>query len=313
MAGACPELVRSTAFPPGPAYNRDESETSFAAPKVARIAAALNRILPDQSALLYRALIVQAARWPNWAEAKIRQISQLANDDDLKDSLIIEVSDLIRSIGYGIPNEERATSNTDFRVTAITDDSMPIHAGECHVYQVPIPEQLRAQGQEFDVRVDVCLSWVAQPRRTRRNLRRYLSTWVDWKSSKLGEGMKDFCARALKFPEEAAEGIVGSVLPWTLHKNPDHGFVREVKSSSGTVQKDWAIVKSNTLPNHFCIAVVGHEGWSRDPDSTARYALAVTFEVVGQELAICEPLKVAIEALEAESEIELEAEAEIEE
>ena len=50
--------------PPGPAYNRDESGTSFAAPKVARIAAALNRILPDQSALLYRALIVQAARWP---------------------------------------------------------------------------------------------------------------------------------------------------------------------------------------------------------------------------------------------------------
>jgi hypothetical protein len=315
VAGACPELVRSTAFPPGPAYNKDESGTSFAAPKIARIAAALNRILPDQSALLYRALIVQAARWPVWAEAKIRQIAQLANgeDDPLKDSLIVEVSDLIRSIGYGIPNEERATSNTDFRVTAITDDSMPIHAGECHVYQVPIPEQLRAQGQEFDVRVDVCLSWVAQPRRTRRNLRRYLSTWVDWKSSKLGEGMKDFCARALKFPEEAAEGIVGSVLPWTLHKNPDHGFIREVKSSSGTVQKDWAIVKSNMLPDHFCIAVVGHEGWSRDPDSTARYALAVTFEVVGQELAIYEPLKVAIEALEAESGIDLEAEAEIEE
>jgi hypothetical protein len=103
------------------------------------------------------------------------------------------------------------------------------------------------------------------------------------------------------------------VLPWTLHKNPDHGFIRNAKSSSGTVQKDWATVKSNTLPDHFCIAVVGHEGWSKDPDSTARYALAVTFEVVGQELAIYEPLKIAIEALEAESGIELEAEAEIEE
>lgn len=315
VAGVCPELVRSTAFPPGPAFNRDESGTSFAAPKVARIAAALNRILPDQPALLYRALIVQSARWPDWAEAKIRQVSQMANgeDDTLKESLIAEVSDLIRSIGYGIPSEETATRNTDFRVTAITDDPMPIHAGECHVYQVPVPEQLRAQGQEFDVRIDVCLSWVAQPRRTRRHLRRYLSTWVDWKSSKLGEGMKDFCARALKSPDETGEGLVGSVLPWTLHKNPDHGFIRNTKSSSGTVQKDWATVKSNTLPDHFCIAVVGHEGWSKDPDSTARYALAVTFEVVGQELAIYEPLKVAIEALEAESGIELEAEAEIEE
>ena len=312
--GACPELIRSTSFPPGPPFNRDESGTSFAAPKVTRIAAKLNRLLPDQPALLYRALIVQSARWPDWAEEKINQIRALSpgENDDLKDQLILEASDLIRSIGYGIPNDERATTNTDFRVTAITNDAERIHAGECHIYQVPIPEQLRGQADEFDIRIDVSLSWVAQPRRTRRMLRRYLSTWVDWKSSKLGEGPKDFCARALKSPEEAAEGITGSSLPWTLHKNPDHGYIREVKSNSGTVQKDWAVVKSNTLPDQFCIAVVGHQGWSRDPDSTARYALAVSFEVVGQEVAIYEPLKVAIEALEAESGIGIENEVEIE-
>ena len=39
IAAACPELVRSTMFPPGPAYDRDTVGTSFAAPKVARIAA----------------------------------------------------------------------------------------------------------------------------------------------------------------------------------------------------------------------------------------------------------------------------------
>jgi hypothetical protein len=312
--GVCPELVRSTAFPPGPPFNRDESGTSFAAPKVTRIAAKLNDLLPDQPTLLYRALIVQSARWPDWAEEKINQIRALSpgENDELKDQLILEASDLIRSIGFGIPNDERATTNTDFRVTAITDDAERIHAGECHIYQVPIPEQLRGQADEFDIRIDVSLSWVAQPRRTRRMLRRYLSTWVDWKSSKLGEGLKDFCARALKFPEEAAEGISGSSLPWTLHKNPDHGCIRGVKSNSGTVQKDWAVVKSNMLPDQFCIAVVGHQGWSRDPDSTARYALAVSFEVVGQEVAIYEPLKVAIEALEAESGIGIENEVEIE-
>ena len=79
------------------------------------------------------------------------------------------------------------------------------------------------------------------------------------------------------------------------------------------MQKDWAVVKSNTLPSQFCIAVVGHQGWSKDPDSTARYALAVSFEVVGQEVAIYEPLKIAIEALEAESGIEAESEVEIDE
>ena len=312
--GACPELIRSTAFPPGPAFNRDESGTSFAAPKVTRVAAKLNRILPDQPALLYRALIVQSARWPDWAEEKIDQIRALSRgeNDELKDRLILEVSDLIRSIGYGIPNDERATTNTDHRVTAITSDAERIKAGECHIYQVPIPEQLRGPADEYDVRIDVSLSWVAQPRRTRRKLRRYLSTWVDWKSSKLGEELNVFCARALKSSEETSEGTAGTSLPWTLQKNPDHGCIREIKSNSGTVQKDWAVVKSNALPEQFCIAVVGHQGWSKDPDSTARYALAVTFDVVGQEVAIYEPLKVAIEALEAESGIEVEGEAEIE-
>lgn len=313
--GVCPELIRSTAFPPGPAYSRDESGTSFAAPKVTRLAAKLNNLLPDQPALLYRALIVQSARWPAWAEERINQIRALSpgENDELRDQLILEVSDLIQSIGYGVPNDDRATTNTDYRVTAITGDVERIHAGECHIYQVPIPEQLRGQGDDFDVRIDVSLSWVAQPRRTRRMLRRYFSTWVDWKSSKLGEGLKDFCARALKSPEQAPEGISGSSLPWTLQKNPDHGFIREAKSNSGTVQKDWAVVKSNTLPEQFCIAVVGHQGWSRDPDSTARYSLAVSFEVVGQEVAIYESLKVAIEALEAESGIEAELEVEIDE
>jgi hypothetical protein len=75
-------------------------------------------------------------------------------------------------------------------------------------------------------------------------------------------------------------------------------------------------VKSNTLPKDFCIAVVGHQGWSRDPDSTASYSLVVTFEILGQEIAIYEALRTAVielQGLEAEIEdIEGEAEEEIE-
>lgn len=160
------------------------------------------------------------------------------------------------------------------------------------------------------------LSYVAQPRRTRRNLRRYLSTWVDWKSSKLGEGLNTFRARAMKEAEDGDEPLPGSTLPWTLNESSITGFIRETKRNSGTVQKDWAVVKSNTLPYDFCIAVVGHQGWSHDPDSSARYTLAVTFEILGQEITIYEPLRAAVvelqqleaEAVEAEVEVEVEVE-----
>lgn len=313
IAAACPELVRTTMFPPGPPFNRDEAGTSFAAPKVTRIAARLQELLPHEPALLYRALIVQSARWPEWAEGLLNELRQSESyiDMEQRQQVLDRVSQIIRYIGYGVPDEAAATANTDFRTTFITSGETQIRAAECHVYQVPIPAQLRGQADEFDIRIDATLSYVAQPRRTRRHLRRYLSTWVDWKSSKLGEGINDFRVRALKGEENDADPLPGHVLPWTLQEKSDAGLVRNARRNSGTVQKDWAVVKSNMLPDQFCIAVVGHQGWSHDPDSTARYTFAVTFEILGHEIAIYEPLRAAVTELQTEVETEVEAEVEI--
>lgn len=108
------------------------------------------------------------------------------------------------------------------------------------------------------------------------------------------------------------EPLRGSTLPWTLHESPTSGVIRGHKRNSGTVQKDWAIVRSNALPDHFCIAVVGHKGWSHDPDATARYALAVTFEIAGQEISIYGPLRTAVLELQTQIESEIETDVEIE-
>jgi hypothetical protein len=312
IPAACPELVRSTAFPPGPLFDRDETGTSFAAPKVARIAAALQKTLPDEPAILYRALIVQSARWPTWGENLLDEIRRPDPNLDKKkrQKLLGQASRIVRLIGYGIPDEARATSNTEYRTTLITSGEKRIVAGECHIYQVPIPAELRRPADEYDIRIEVTLSYTAQPRRTRRNLRRYLSTWVDWKTSGLGEGLEAFRLRALK-DEEKATKVPG--LPWTLNENVNAGYIRGIRRNSGTVQKDWAVVKSNALPDQFCIAVVGHLGWSHDPDSTAHYALAVTFEILGKEIAIYEPLRTAVIELQAQVEARSEAEIEIEE
>jgi hypothetical protein len=279
-----PELVRSTLFAPGPAYDRDGTVgTSFAVPKVSRIAARLQEVLPNESCLLYRALIVQSARWPEWVAGVPAA----------------EMLNVLRRIGYGIPDIDRATTNTEHRTTLISSGDTYIKAGECHIYQVPIPATMRGPADEFDIRIEVTLSYVASPRRTRRSLRRYLSTWLEWKSSRLGEAIDAFRIRVLKGLEEDGTQSKGVPMPWMLDSNPKWGTIRDVKRNSGTVQKDWAIVKSNALPENFCIAVVGHKGWSRDPDSTARYALTVSFEIVGQEIPIYEPLRLAVDELQA--------------
>jgi hypothetical protein len=60
--------------------------------------------------------------------------------------------------------------------------------------------------------------------------------------------------------------------------------------------------------------VQGHRGWSNDPDSTARYVLAVTFEILGQEISIYDPLRTAVHDLQVEIDgVQVEAEVEIDE
>lgn len=108
------------------AHGRDGTVgTSFAAPKVSRIAAELQAVLPDESCLLYRALIVQSARWPAWS-------CGLSTTEQLN---------ALRRIGYGIPDLARAATNDDHRVTIVSKGDQTITPNECHIFQVPIPSR----------------------------------------------------------------------------------------------------------------------------------------------------------------------------
>lgn len=133
----------------------------------AHIAAHVQQVLPDETALLYRALVVQSAQWPAWAETTLTRLrNPFENLSQLeKQALQTSASHALRCLGYGVPDEQRATANTDHRTTLITSGEAEIKAAGCHIYQVPIPPELRQQADEFDIRIDVTLSYVAQPRR----------------------------------------------------------------------------------------------------------------------------------------------------
>ena len=293
-ARACyPPLLRSTRQG-GPVHDRDEVGTSFSAPKVAHIAAALQATLPAESCLLYRALIAQSARWPQWATA-ITPAEKTA---------------LMSRIGYGIPDIERATKNNDFRTTLITHGEQEIKSGGCHVYQVPIPDTIRRAGADYSILIEVTLSYVAEPRRTRITHRGYLSTWLDWTSNRRDERLEAFVSRAVKDDEPPVRE--GTSLGWMIGSRSADGQITDVRRNVGTLQKDWAIVRSNALPEDFCVAVRGHRGWSKDPEGIATYTLAVTFEILGQEIPIYDPLRIAVQELQTQLEAEMEDEAEIE-
>lgn len=279
----CPELIRKS--PEGPAFARDNVGTSFSAPKVTYIASQIEKVLPESPALLYRALIAQSARWPN-------------NINDVSKE---ECVSTLRHIGYGVPDVERATHNDEYRITLLTPSPMELGDDEAHIFQVPIPEELSNVGEDYDILVEVTLSYAANPRRTRRYVKGYLSTWLDWCCSRIGEKAETFARRIFE---------TGSIIDddgdfnWVLGEATNRGAAEGYSRKNGTLQKDWCIIKSNQLSNAFCIAVRGHKGWGGL--FKAKYSLAVSFEAINQDIAIYEPIRNEIESVVESSEIEVE-------
>ncbi len=265
------ELLNSTVHGEA-AFSRDGVGTSFAAPKVAHIAAHLQSAFPEASPQLYRALVVQSARWPDTVPAN-------ANLDKV-----------LRTIGYGLPGLERATTNSSTRVTLITEEEREIAGKQFHLFVVRIPEELRQPSLEASIRVDVTLAYTAEPRRTRARNRSYLETWLDWECSRRGEPIEEFRERL-----EAGGRSRYEKFPWVLDDRDDRGDVEGTNRTRGSVQKDWAIFPAYDFPEEFAIAVRGHLGWNhRENEGKARYCLAVSFEAVNGDVEIYEPIRTQI-------------------
>lgn len=269
------ELPRSTMHGPG-ATAQDAVGTSFAAPKVAHIAAALEKELPGEPCLLYRALIANSARWPAWAEIEADKLS------------------VLRRIGYGIPDVGRAISNTEHRVSLVSEGTQHIPAREAHIYHIRVPEELRTPERDHRIRIDITLSYASMPRRTRRRVRGYLATRLSWEASKRGESIASFRARV--FHDGDRGGLDGeAIFDWMLREQSNYGVVEGMSRQNGTLQKDWCLIRSHELPPDFCIAVVGHPGWDPSPETKAKYALAVSFESVDRDIPIYHPIRIAVE------------------
>ena len=287
----CPHLVRSTNHG-GPETGRDAVGTSYAAPKVAALAAELQTLLSNQSPLLYRALIVNSARWPRWAEQE--------QDRD-------ERTKIFKWLGYGQPDWPRASHNDVSRVTLTTENYLTLRAGEAVVLAVPIPDELRTPGAVRRLRIDVTLSAASEPRRARASLNGYQAVWLDWVSSNLREPLAQFTARMWTTAHMPDDRVGTEPIDWMLSDRGNAGGAADVRRK-GTLQKDWATVSGFDLPDSFALAVRGHRGWNAgDADATAKFALAVSIEAYNPEVEIYEPVRVAVNELRVQTQATLSA------
>lgn len=269
-----PELIRSTMHG-GSGIGNDIVGTSFATPKVSYIVAQLLKLYPEEDINLLRALVVQGARLPN----------AFFENPTVKS---------IKCFGYGIPSLERVTKNTLQRVTFYNSET--IKAEEGHIYSLNIPEFLRSPAEDHDILIEVTLSYTTKVRRTRQKTKSYLSTWLDWTSSKVGEPFEDFKDYVLKeieedvtvYDKDLRNGMTG--WNWKIKSNTA-GAVNGISRTNSTVQKDWAIIKSHELPNDLSFAVRGHKGWDKT-NGEVPYSLVVSIEILNSNLEIYEAIRI---------------------
>jgi hypothetical protein len=270
--GISVDLVSST-LDGTPAVSKDIG-TSFSAPKVAHILSSIQKTFPGETTLLYRGLAVHSARWPQ---------KTFETDNHLTS---------LRHYGYGIPSKERAIRNNLARITFIQTDT--IKPKQANVYSIKIPEALRRPGDNYQILIEITLSYKAEPRRTRKGTKSYLSTWLDWETSKEGEKFGPFKSRMLKnvdSEDDLGSDNSGRGIDWTIRKKIDKG-IPGVRLSESTLQKDWAIVPSYSLPEEMGLAIVGHKGWERNLEIEVPYSVIVSFEAVNQDIDIYEIVRI---------------------
>jgi hypothetical protein len=210
----------------------------------------------------------------------------------------------LRLMGFGIPTMERAMQNEPHRVTLVTPNVVAIQNSELHLYQLIIPDELRNRSGDTIFRIDVTLSYSSLPRRTRASRRGYLATWLDWRSSNLGEPLDSFWKRMVAGEEKPARTYSG--LDWCLHYSSQHGDAHDTHRGNGTIQKDWARLAGHELPEQFGIAVRAHKGWDhRDNSGGANYCLIVSIEAESVSVPVYATIaEVNVEvALPVESEV----------
>ena len=229
--------------------------TSYAAPRVAHMAARLYQIFPEASANLIRALLVSSASVPTASE-------------DLLNPL--ETSAVLKVCGYGRPSLDLARYSYENRAVLYNDAQ--IAYDNFHVYQIPIPNSFSEERGRR--RIEVTLAYDPPVRHSRFD---YLGAAMSFRLIR-GRNLEEVveACRSQAGNEDPADALTST--RWECKMKPRPG-TRE----GGTLQK--AVFLMRQVPkaewgNTYHLVIRCEQKWARLEHAPQRYAVVV---VLGQE------------------------------
>ena len=230
-----------------------DNGTSYAAPRVAHVAARLFAGFPGASANLIRALIVASASVPEAAEDILSRISRDA---------------VLCVCGYGRPDYDLAHTSDENRVVLYADGELGYD--NFHVYEVPIP------GNFIDTRgerkISATLAYDPPVRHSRFD---YLGVKMSFRLIR-GRTLKDvveaFRSRGKK--EDPVGRLSSTRHDCSMHPGP---HLRE----GSTLQKATFSMQRTPHKNYgdtYYLVVRCERKWARDEHAPQRYAVVVCVE-----------------------------------
>ncbi|MCP4006555.1 MAG: S8 family peptidase [bacterium] len=141
-------MSASASFAGGNLFAVDRG-TSYAAPRVAHLAAMILKEHPEASPDLLRALLV--------AHAEVPDAAKLALSED--------PAKVLRLLGYGLPTNEGSRFSSERRVSLYAEET--IDANQHHFFELPIPEDFSGQPVRRTRIISVAISHMPRVRRTR--------------------------------------------------------------------------------------------------------------------------------------------------
>ena len=256
--------------------------TSAATALGSRFVAQVKSKLPNAWPETIRALTVHSA---DWTDEMYKLISTTRRDHNIKKS---DMAKLVRMVGYGTPNLERAINSAKNSLSLVIEDELQpffkakdIKTKDMHLHDLPWPKvALQALGHA-DVELTVTLSYFIEPNPSSKNILNkysYASHQLRFDVKRPLESEDDFQKRINKASRESKEDKPDSSddSNWVIGKDNRH---------RGSIHKDIWRGNAAELAERGQIAIFPASGWWKTRksheryNSKARYSLIVSLSV----------------------------------
>ena len=256
-------------------------DTSGAAGLAAKMAAELRTTYPNYWVETIRGLMIHSADWT----AKMKQGKSK--------------SEVLRTVGYGVPNLQKAMFSANNSLILIAEREIQPYKyeqskgqyNEYHLFKLPWPQEALELLDEKNVKLIVTLSYFIEPNPGSRRLAThyaYHSHQLDFEIIKRNETEGEFKIRISKPDEETKDNKPERKgVSWVIGKN---------SSSKGSIRKDFITLTGREMSERNILAVFPKNGWYKNLkrqkkfDEKVRYSLIISLETEENEIDLYTPV-----------------------